>query len=130
MALVRVNSGNWRKELTTNAPLQITLILPNNTTVSETISKFDLLIETLCAKHGLNPNNHVLKDVNNPTVKFTKASSLADFEENPYSAEDMNSLTLQLTAKGFFNRMFKGGKSRKRRYTSKRHRRNTRNRRG
>jgi len=111
--LKRQNSGNWRQEINKNVPLSITLILPDGTVVPESISKFDMLIPTLCEKHRLFPENYKLVDVQKPEIKFTKASSLADFEGNPYTAEDFEDLTLKLSKRTMMNKMLGKGRSRR-----------------
>jgi hypothetical protein len=107
----RMNSFEWRKELSANMPINFTLILPNGKTVQESISKFDMLISTLCAKYGLDPKEHRLKDVNNHEVKFTQATTLADLEGAPYSANAFHNLTLKLKQRTLFNKMIGKGKT-------------------
>ena len=111
--LKRQNSENWRQEINKNAPLSITLILPDGTAIPESISKFDMLIPTLCEKNRLMPANYKLVDVQRPEIKFTKASTLADFEGNPYTAEEMQSLTLKLAKRTMMNKMLGKGRSRR-----------------
>lgn len=109
----RMNSFEWRKELSVNAPIEFTLMLPNGKTVQESISKFDMIIPTICNKQGLNPADYRLKDVNNHNVKFTKVTTLADLEGAPYSANAFHNLTLKLKYRTLLNRMVGKGRTRR-----------------
>ena len=117
--LKRQNSTNWRQELNKNTPLSITLILPNGSAVPESISKFDMLIPTLCEKHRLIKGDYKIIDVRRPEIKFTKVSSLADFEGNPYTNQDLEDLTLKLSKRTMMNKMLGKGLTKrvKNRYT-------------
>lgn len=108
-----MNSFNWQKELSVNAPVVFTLILPDGKTVRESISKFDMIIPTICTKYGFNPADYRLKDVNNHAVKFNKITTLADLEGAPYSANAFNNLTLKLKYRTLLNRMVGKGKTRR-----------------
>lgn len=123
-AIKRMNSFEWRKELNKDIPIELSVILPNGSTVSEKLSKFDMIIPTLCAKYGLESKDYRIKDVNNPTVKFSNASTLADFEDNPYTMEELYDLTLKLKKRTIMNRLIGKGLTKKRKV----YRRKTRNR--
>ena len=109
----RMNSGNWQKELDVDKPISVTVLFPDGKTIVESISKFDMIIKTLCERHGLNPVNYRIKDIKKPDLKFSQASTLADFEDS-YSPEEFNNLTLKLKYKTVLNRFLKKGGTKKR----------------
>lgn len=105
-----MNSLNWRKELTADKSINITVTLPDGRVVVESVSKFDPIIDLICNKYGLDPKNYRMKDKTHPQVKFTHVSNLADFEGNPYTPEEFENLVLKLKRRTLWNRLVGKGR--------------------